>query len=250
MKLLIVEDEPQQALGLSKDIASWYPQADLKTVEEKEDIRRELAEGLFDIAVLDILIAGEPVFQFLPEQLDGQQLLFVTGSDRYMQHAFQCYAVDYIMKPYEPVRLRQSLQRAVQRVEANQQFAGGQWPSLLRSIRERRAECLALPMLEGIELVRLDDIIAIEAQRSYCSIHLLCGAQKLVSRSLSWAEALLIPEGFMRPHRSWLVNPKHVRAFLKHQGYSLRMVNGLLVQVAEQAKERVADWLRGFSTGA
>jgi two-component system LytT family response regulator len=250
MKLLIVEDEPQQALGLKTTIQSWFPELEISVAVEADAIARSCAAAQFDVAVLDIMIDRIPVFDFLPQQWAAQQLIFVTGTDRFMQHAFQCYAVDYLLKPYNPQRLRNSLELAMERVQSRQGFAGGHWPSLLQSMRSGRVEFLALPHAEGTEFVRVEDVVAVEAQRSYCRVHFLDGTQKLVSRSLAWAEELLLPEGFFRPHRSWLVHPKHVRAFLKHQGYSLRMVNGLLVQVAEQAKERVADWLRGFSTGA
>jgi two-component system LytT family response regulator len=250
MKLLIVEDEPQQALGLKTTIRSWFPELEIEVAVEVDAIAGSCAAAKFDVAILDIMIDGVPVFDFLPEELPVQQLVFVTGTDRFMQHAFQCYAVDYILKPYDPKRLRTSLELSMERVQSRQRFIGGHWTTLRKDMRSGKVQYLALPFSEGTEFVRLEDIIAIEAQRSYCRVYLLDGAQKLVSRSLAWAEELLHPEGFFRTHRSWLVNPRHVRAFLKHQGYSLRMVNGLLVQVAEQAKERVAEWLRGLSTGA
>ncbi|MBU6324055.1 MAG: LytTR family DNA-binding domain-containing protein [Bacteroidetes bacterium] len=249
MKFLIAEDDAPQAEAMAALVQTWFPEAQVRCSVDIEDIRRELATADFDVAILDIMLGANHVFEFIPELNLGQQLLFVTGSDRFMQHAFNCYAVDYILKPYDVTRLEQSLRLALDRRNQGIKTQEGYYSSLSRSVRQRQAECLALPLMEGLELMPIAEIIAVEAERSYCTIHLYNGQKITVSRSLSWAAELLEPEGFYRPHRSWLVNPKHVRAFLKQQGYSLRMANGLLVQVADSAKDRVLQWLKSFSAG-
>ena len=108
---------------------------------------------------------------------------------------------------------------------------------------------VAIPHQKGLLFLTLREIVAIEAGRSYCTFHMEGGQKHTVSRSLSWAEEHLLPLGYCRPHRSWLVNPKHVRALFKHQGHQLHMSNGLQIPISEQARERVMEWLKGIALG-
>jgi len=172
MKILIAEDDAPQAEAMATLVQGWFPRAQILCAVDLEEIKRRLAAADFDVAVLDILLDKHHVFEFIPELPLGQQLLFVTGSDQFMQHAFACYAVDYILKPYPAERLEQSLRRALDRREQGLKTQEGYFPSLSRSIRQKKAECLALPLMEGLELLPLADIIAVEAARSYCTIHL------------------------------------------------------------------------------
>jgi len=113
-----------------------------------------------------------------------------------------------------------------------------------------QVQFIAIPHQHGLQFLVLQEIVAIEAGRSYCVFHMHDGQKHTVSRSLAWAEARLANLGYCRPHRSWLVNPTHVRALTRLQGYQLHLSNGMQVPVSEQSRERVMEWIKTIALGA
>ena len=94
---------------------------------------------------------------------------------------------------------------------------------------------------------KLDQIVAVEASRSYSTFHLLNKDAITISKSLAWAEGNLQPLGFFRVHRSWLVNQSHITDFIKQNGYSLKMTTGLLIGITHKARSRVFEWIKSFT---
>ena len=113
-----------------------------------------------------------------------------------------------------------------------------------------QVQFVAIPHQHGLQFLVLHEIVAVEAGRSYCVFHMHDGQKHTVSRSLAWAESRLAVLGYCRPHRSWLVNPTHVRALTRLQGYQLHLSNGMQVPVSEQAKARVMEWIKTIALGA
>jgi hypothetical protein len=78
---------------------------------------------------------------------------------------------------------------------------------------------------DGTRTVRvaLSDIVAVTSARNYVEFHLADGARPLVRSTLAKVEADLIAGGFLRTHRSWLVNPAHVRVLEPAAGGDFRL---------------------------
>jgi DNA-binding LytR/AlgR family response regulator len=71
--------------------------------------------------------------------------------------------------------------------------------------------------------VALDEIVAVTSARNYVEFHLADGARPLVRSTLAKVEADLLAGGFLRTHRSWLVNPAHVRVLEPAAGGDFRL---------------------------
>ncbi len=102
---------------------------------------------------------------------------------------------------------------------------------------------MAIPQQFGWLFLRLHDIVAVEAERSYCTFHCLAARRVTVSRSLAWAEERLNTHGFIRSHRSWLVNPIHVEELSRKDGMHLRLSNGLDIPVSGLHRENLLQQL-------
>lgn len=96
---------------------------------------------------------------------------------------------------------------------------------------------MAIPQQFGWLFLRLNDIVAVEAERSYCTFHCLAARRITVSRSLAWADEQLQTHGFIRSHRSWLVNPIHVEELSRKDGMHLRLSNGFDIPVSALHRE-------------
>lgn len=91
---------------------------------------------------------------------------------------------------------------------------------------------------EGARTVRvpLDEIVAVTSARNYVEFHLAGGRKPLVRETLSKVETDLAAAGFLRTHRSWLVNPAHVRAITPATAgdFRLELASGLTVPLSRR----------------
>lgn len=102
---------------------------------------------------------------------------------------------------------------------------------------------IAVPQQFGWVFLRVVDILAVEAARSYCTFHCHAERRITVSRSLAWAEEQLQLFGFLRTHRSWLVNLHYVEEYSRKEGIHLKLSNGLDVPVSGAYREPIIQQL-------
>jgi two-component system, LytTR family, response regulator len=141
-------------------------------------------------------------------------VVFVTAYDAYALKAFDVHALDYLLKPFDDVRLTQTLQRV------KSQLRGGNARSsttdrlvALLEDRERAAKYarrFLVRVREKVVVVRSEDIDWIEAADYYASIH-AGPASYLLRETMAELERRLDPERFFRVHRSAIVNLDRVR---------------------------------------
>lgn len=249
MRILIIEDEKSQINKLKCFFKDSFPEFTIDYAPTYHEARIKIIESNFDIGIFDILLKDKLIFEILDGvNFDTKEIIFLTGDHSYTHKAFECYAIDYILKPYDSRRLFKSIQKAHERLELNRKFnIHSRIPSFTKAVVDDKIEFIALPNLNGIKLVSIKEIVAVEAARSYSTFHLVNKETVTISKSLSWAEVNLRDMGFFRVHRSWLVSRIHITDFIRQNGYSLKLTTGLIVAVTERTKSVVLDWIKSFS---
>ena len=176
-----------------------------------------------DLVLLDIQIPGLTGFEVarqLVEQKVESRIVFVTAFDQYAVEAFEVNAVDYLLKPVEPARLEQTIQR-VQRWMAmdhkpQQSQVNADLGRMVQWISERqnRREQLAVKVGERFLLVNTDDVIYASLADEIISIvtQALVGTSNC--RTLDELQGHLDPAVFWRVHRSHLVNINKIREII------------------------------------
>jgi len=106
---------------------------------------------------------------------------------------------------------------------------------------------LAVPTRLGLEYISTDDIIRIEADRSYSTIFLIGNKKIMVSRNLVEFQELLISHNFFRCHNSHLVNLFHVKMYSRSDGGSLIMSDNKYVPVSRSKKDIFIHKMKDFS---
>jgi two-component system LytT family response regulator len=178
-------------------------------LETIELVRAASPELLF----LDIHMPGMDGFDVvgaLANQKDAPvpRVIFTTAYDQYAVRAFEVNAVDYLLKPFTPERLRSAVQRVREQSVARQPepvSGNGNTTSVNiytnRIIFKSRGRILFLPV---------SDIRWIGAEGNYVR---LCTASEthLLRETMAHLEERLDPRGFLRVHRSFIVNLKYVK---------------------------------------
>lgn len=164
--------------------------------------------------------------------------IFTTSYDQYAIKAIRFSALDYLLKPVDP----EELKSAVGRVTGKQSNSLQQQMELLLS-RFQQPQTLmnriALPTLEGLQIVPVDSILYCTSQSNY-TIFTLTGNQKLtISRTLKEVAEMLEEHQFLRVHHSYLVNLHEVRKYNRGEGGSLLMSDGAAIDVSRSRKEEL-----------
>src|SRR5690606_39180617 len=198
LRTLVVDDE-QPVL----DELVWLLGRDdrigtIDTASSGTEALRRLDAGDIDLLFLDIAmpgLTGIDIARLLRKFKSPPQIIFVTAHDAHAVEAFDLNAVDYLLKPIREERLRESVRRAVADSD------GGSAES---------DDTIAVELAGVTRFVSRSKVTHAEAQGDYVRLHTLDGSSHLIRTPLSnlaedWADA-----GFLRIHRSLVVNRAHI----------------------------------------
>lgn len=203
MKIMVVEDEEQIRIILGK------------MIEKNEGCSVVASCGNFATAISDF-IRLRPEVVFMDIDLGGEsglecakamtevdpkvKIVFATAHSEYMANAFEIYAFDYLVKPFDMARIGKTLDRIKSM-------------TVLREAEEKTDASLEKLIIRGkeeINLVDLKDIIMIERTDGMTRI-VTRDETFLTSQSLSALEERLDPEQFIRCHKSYIIRTDAVR---------------------------------------
>ncbi|HEX3164610.1 MAG TPA: LytTR family DNA-binding domain-containing protein [Chitinophagaceae bacterium] len=239
MKAILVDDEPDGIRTLKKMLESHCPNVQVAaTCSNATAAKQELESIRPDVVFLDIQMPGKSGLDLLTEMPEKDfEVIFVTAHNEYMLQALQYSAADYLLKPVDEDRLVE----AVQRVETRMQAEKKEWTeTLMHNLNKAGSPSemrLCLPTLKGFIVVKLDDIIYCEAERSYTIFHLDGKRTVMVSKSLIEYDNLLQDTQFIRIHKSFLINLHHVKEYQRGEGGMVIMTDNAEIEVSRRKKE-------------
>ena len=248
LRLLIADDEPLIRLGMRRAVAAMPGVEVLAECGSVDDTVEAIGSGAPDLVLLDVQMPGgtglDVVRRVGPARMPA--VVFVTAFDEYAVQAFEVNAVDYLLKPFEPERLRQAVERA--RTRLSQQAAGAigeRLRALLAAAPERGPERLVVRSGERFELVPVDAVDWIEAADNYVLLH--CGAKRhVLGETLTSLERRLDSRRFRRIHRSRMVNTSRIVAVHVLMGgvYELELGDGTRLTSGRQYRDAVQRLIR------
>ncbi|MGF7140734.1 LytR/AlgR family response regulator transcription factor [Roseimarinus sediminis] len=196
-----------------------------------------------DLVFLDIEMPGGNGFKLL-EFFDkpGFGVIFVTAYDHYAIQAIRFSAIDYILKPINVVELKNAVVRFVERQKEQSRLLLEHFQDNIR--KENLNKRIALPTAQQIDFKEVNTIIRCEGEVNYTLFHFTNGSNLLISKTLVEYEEILQPYGFIRIHKTHLVNLKHVVSFHKADGCFLTLTDGTSVPVSRRRKEIVLEKLK------
>ena len=191
-----------------------------------------------DIIFLDIRMPGRSgidVMRDIVLQSNPPEIIFITAFDQYAIQAFELYALDYILKPFDEQRFAQSIARAEKAVEVSRrlQVPGG-------SDNRRYLTRLFLSSVSKIEIVDVSGVYAFVANGNYVEVFL--EQTKLLHRSsLNYLEQNLNPAMFVRCHRSSIARIDKIRDLvcLGDARYEIVLDNNTKVKMSSTYKDAV-----------
>jgi two-component system LytT family response regulator len=215
LRIVAVDDEPMARRRLKRFLQK---NSDVEIVAECGDGAGALVairEHGPDILFLDVQMPGMNGFEVL-RGLGAEHapaVIFVTAFDQFALQAFEAQAIDYLLKPFGEERVRQALERATRFLQggAAKKQQQEQLGELLRATAEPiSASCLLIKRDDRFLVLQPAEIDWVESVGDYVRLH-VGSAAHLTRSTLTEMERRLKSEGFVRIHRSRLVNLAHVK---------------------------------------
>jgi len=219
IRALIVDDEPlaRQRIRL---LASDEPGLEfIGECANGQDALAAIHQNPPDLLFLDVQMPEMDGFQLL-ERLPRERLpvvIFTTAYDQHAVRAFEAHALDYLLKPFKPERIKAAIARAREHLANRQASIAAH--GLLDLLAERQSSTPAATQYLTKMTVKTEDkvivlktleIESIESAGNYIAVH--SGKEAHIMRdTLNALETQLDPEKFLRISRSAIVNLEHIK---------------------------------------
>ncbi|RNC83155.1 MAG: DNA-binding response regulator [Balneola sp.] len=245
MNAFLVDDEP-----LARDRLR-------SLLEHSSEFIRIMGESGTASEAIELINTHKPEVVFLDIQMPGLDgfdvvsllekprpyIVFVTAYDQYAIKAFDVHALDYLTKPVRLERLQQCLNRLKDISDLKQEQAGA-LEKALKDQQEKPLHVITAKKGRGIHVLNLDDILYIEATEKLLYAHTPDNKYR-VDGTLDHLEKRLQDGRFVRSHRSFLVNVKHVTELIPWFSgtYELKLSNNAPVPVSRRRVKEVKTQL-------
>ena len=248
MRVLIVDDEPLARSALEGILRA---RNDIESVDSAVDAFAALnllQERPYDVLLLDIhmpeLSGIELVDRLKKRRLPVPSIIFVTAHNQHAVTAFEKHAVDYVLKPYSDGRIHNALDTAVHRTQSERAARFIELLPQLESLVTKTSR-IAIKTKKSILFIDPADVAVVEAQGNYVLLQRLSGSY-LLRESISAVAQKLEPYGFIRIHRSILVNTSFVEEIRPWSTgeYVLRIKGGKELAVSRTYKKNLNSLAR------
>lgn len=232
MRAIIIDDERLARTELRK-LLQEFPEVDVvdEASNAEEGVQKIEAQNP-DLIFLDIQMPGKTGFEMLQELDHAPTVIFTTAYDDYALKAFEVNALDYLLKPIEPKRLADAVEKVKKLHTGNGESTGtSSWAEPLRLLGEQ--DQVFVKDGDRCWFVRLADVRLFESVGNYAKVFF--GNNKpLILKSLNALEERLDPKSFFRANRKHIVN---LQAIEKVESY---FNGGLLLELKGGEKIEVS----------
>lgn len=200
MKVLLVDDERLARNELRRLLAPFPDVVIVGEAGSADEAAALLPNLQPDLLFLDIQMPGQNVFEWLASLERAPRVIFTTAYDQFAVRAFDANALDYLLKPLDPARLAQALQKVLATTPTFTLNASPLRPDEQVFVREG----------ERCWFVKLADIRLLESEGNYTRLY-FNGERPLIPRSLNQLAERLDEQTFFRASRKHLINLRWIK---------------------------------------
>lgn len=242
---IIIDDELKGRTALRQKLKDYCPEVKVLGEAESGAAGIPLIETHQpNVVFLDIEMPHMNGFEMLQQvQPQNFHVIFTTAYDQYAIKAIKYAAFDYLLKPIDIEELKSAVMKAEQHhtLHTNRD----RLETLLQKLSGKNTrQKIAVPTMEGLLFFNLSDIIYMQAESNYTTIHFINHPKLVASKTLGDFEEILPAEMFYRPHNSYLINLNYIRRYIKGDGGQIELENGHYVDVARRKKEEFIKRIR------
>ncbi|MCP4438194.1 MAG: response regulator transcription factor [Aureispira sp.] len=237
IKTIIVEDEPHAKAMLLALLEKFCPQVEvLGSATNVQDAITLIHQTEPDLVFLDIEMPGEKGIQLFDyfEEVDFE-VIFTTAYDQYAINALRLSALDYLLKPIDLKELRRAIAKFDKQTQKKSLYESLQHHFDASSPQKHKR--IVLPTKESFQFLELKDIMYIQIESSYTIFIDIKQKKHIVSKPFKEYAEALESFGFIRVHRSSIINPNYVSKIIRTRPSSVVMKDGTKLAVSKSRRE-------------
>jgi len=200
LDVIIVDDEKLAREELKELLTEFESIRIVGEADSADEALRVINRFDPDVIFLDIQMPQKTGFDLINELESDAEIVFVTAYDEFAIRAFEINALDYLMKPIYPDRLKDTIQRLETKSGSSQKIES----------KLENEDYIFFNMKNRSKFIKVESIICINASKEYTEIITVEGIKGLIYKSMIEWEKRLPEKNFTRIHRSSIINLKYV----------------------------------------
>lgn len=240
MKVLVLDDDNKISNMLKSLLEKYFSKSikQIDTVSNVEEAVKAIKLENYQLYLFDIHLGNETSFEIFDQiEKSKAKLFFITGHEKYAINAIKHQAIDYILKPINISEFKNSIEKVLDLIQKEQKVGS------VNQFSIKQENSLILKALESIKLVKLNEVIYLEASGPYTDVFLTNGEKITVTKHLKDFENKLVDTGFYRIHNSYIVNTLKMNGILKKDGLSVEMNNKKNLIISSRRKDEFIEFI-------
>lgn len=224
IKTILIDDEPLALLELKEMLKKHTDIEVVATAADSNEALQQITEHKPALIFLDINMPGKSGFDLLEELDEVPHVIFVTAYDSYAIKAFEVNALDYLMKPLNPLRLEEAIQKVRKLINT------------IKNASQKLSADKKIFIKDGDNcfFVPLNEVYLIESLGNYARFFYQ-DKKPLLHKSLTYLEQRLPETHFFRVSRQHIVNIHYIKKITPfHNILQLELENGAKVDVSQR----------------
>ena len=214
LKCIAIDDEPLALRQLQGYIAKINFLKLEKAFTNAIEAQQYLAGNPIDLIFVDINMPDLSGVEFVRSLVDRPMVIFTTAYSEYAVEGFKLDAVDYLLKPFSFADFSRSAGKANSLYELRHNQRAGE-PEATPEALPKDKEYISVKADYKVSLVKISNIVYLESEGEYVRMHLDDGTTITTLFRLKNMEAALPSDMFMRVHRSYIVNLRCIKGYVR-----------------------------------
>ena len=241
-RTIIIDDERLAREELKSLLKDYLEIEIIDEAKNGEEGIQKIKEQKPDLIFLDINMPGLNGFEMIKHLEEIPRVIFVTAYDEYALKAFEVSALDYILKPVDPERLKEGIQKLTSNED---DFVSSQQLVITRKDRVlNTSDKVFIKDGEKCWFIELSKVRMLESDGNYVKVY-FDNFRPLILRSLNSFEERLDPEFFFRANRKYIINLKWVSSIENwfNGGLQVELREGEKVEISRRQAIRFKEMM-------
>ena len=244
IKTILIDDERKALAILINKLERLCPNVKIiaQTQNPKEGI--QLIKNLKpDLVFLDVAMPEISGFDVLKQFKNPEfEIIFATAFDDYAIQAIKHCAIGYLVKPIDNKDLVNAVNNAYQNLQDKSALQKNKQLIENLGVQSFQQKKIIIPCVEGLEFIKIEDILHCQGETGYTKIYLKNGKSMLSSSSIGHFSRLLESSNFYLVHKSHLINLVYIEKYL-NEGYVILQGN-IQIPVSRNRRQAFLEQLK------
>lgn len=241
---ILIDDERKALAILRNKLERLCPNIEIIAETQDPNEGLELIQTLKpQLVFLDIAMPNMSGFDIL-SQIDQPcfEVIFVTAFDEYALEAINHCAIGYLVKPVDNKDLISTTNKAIQNIKDKTALEKNRLLIENLGVHTFQSKKIVIPSQEGLEFIKIKDIVHCEGNNGYTNIHFENRKPILSSNSIGHFNKLLDNQNFYLVHKSHLINLDFIDKYL-NEGYVV-LINNSKIPVSRNRRQDFLNSLK------